>query len=381
MMKKIGTAALLMVALCASAQNKSAGINLSLWTTMGTQPIDSTQTTYLNLGIVSKMNKLHGVGLNVLASIANNNMNGMQLSGLSNITGGSMRGVQLGGICNINGDNLSGISGAGLVTITGNHATGVLLAGLTNVAGNNSQGVMMAGCMNVTGDKASGVHLSGLCNLTGGTFNGVMATGLLNIAGQSVNGIQLAGLANVAVEQLNGMQIGLANYASKVAGLQIGLVNYYKDEMKGFQLGLINANPNTKVQLLLFGGNRTKINVGARFKNERFYTIIGGGTHYFDFSEKFSATLFYRAGLALPICQHLSISADLGYQHIEAFTNKNHGIPARLFALQGRINLEYAFTQQLGVFATTGYERSKAYNTAGTYHKGMLVEGGLTVSL
>ena len=51
---------------------------------------------------------------------------------------------------------------------------------------------------------------------------------------------------------------------------------------------------------MLFGGNTTKLNVGARFKNKLFYTILGGGTHYLDFSDKFSASLFYRAGLELP---------------------------------------------------------------------------------
>lgn len=104
--------------------------------------------------------------------------------------------------------------------------------------------------------------------------------------------------------------------------------------MKGFQLGLVNANPDTKVQMLIFGGNATKINIGARFKNKLFYTIIGAGTHYLDFSDKFSATLFYRGGIWLPLCKDLTISGDLGYQHIETFKNKDYGIPARLYGLQ-----------------------------------------------
>ena len=73
---------------------------------------------------------------------------------------------------------------------------------------------------------------------------------------------------------------------------------------------------------MFFGGNATKLNVGARFKNRLFYTILGGGTHYLDFGDKFSAALFYRAGLELPLYKQLFISGDLGYQHIETFKNK-----------------------------------------------------------
>ena len=36
-----------MAAVCLPAQNKSAGINLSLWKDICTQPYDSTQTTYV----------------------------------------------------------------------------------------------------------------------------------------------------------------------------------------------------------------------------------------------------------------------------------------------------------------------------------------------
>ncbi len=47
-------------------------------------------------------------------------------------------------------------------------------------------------------------------------------------------------------QKLNGVQIALCNYATQARGLQIGLVNYYKEDMKGFQLGLVNANPDTR---------------------------------------------------------------------------------------------------------------------------------------
>lgn len=374
------TAALLMAAICLPAQNKSGGINLSLWKKTSTQPADSTQTTYLNLGLFSNMNRLNGVGINAFGSVVQRNMNGVQFSGLANLVGGSMRGLQIGGISNVNGNNLAGVSISGLVNISGNQAKGVLITGLTNIAGDNTGGVMISGIINVTGNKASGVQLAGLANVTGEKFSGVMASGLLNVVGKTLNGIQLSGLANVVGEQLNGVQAGLFNYATNARGLQLGLVNYYKDEMKGFQLGLVNANPETKVQMMVFGGNSTKLNVGVRFKNKLFYTILGGGTHYLDFGDKFSAAAFYRAGLELPLYKNLFISGDLGYQHIETFKNKDYiDVPARLYALQARLNLEYRFTKKFGIFATGGYGGSRYYNKNKGYDKGVIAEAGVVL--
>ena len=359
----LSLALFLMAGSTLSAQNKSAGINLSIWKGVSTQPADSAQTTYFNLGILSAMNRLNGAGFNAFGSVISHNMNGIQASGLANMVGGSMRGLQLSAISNINGNNMIGFSATGLVNIAGNESKGMLFSGLTNISGDHTYGVMASGVMNISGDKAGGAQLSGLANITGSTFNGIMAGGLLNVVG----------------ENLNGVQIGLGNYATKAKGLQIGLVNYYKEEMKGFQLGLVNANPDTRVQMMVFGGNATKINIGARFKNKLFYTIVGAGTHYLDFSDKFSASLFYRGGIWLPLWKDLTISGDLGYQHIETFKNKDYGIPARLYGLQARLNLEYQITKKFGIFATGGYGGSRYYNRDVTYDKGVIAEAGIVL--
>lgn len=375
--KTICAAAILMAAVCLPAQNKSAGINLSLWKSAATQPMDSTQTTYINIGLLSSMNRLSGVGINALGSVVQRDMNGVQITGLANLAGGSMRGVQIAGISNISGDSTIGFSAAGLVNITGDGTKGVTIAGLTSIGGDNSSGVMMSGFMNITGSKASGLQFSGVANITGENFNGVMTSGLLNVVGEHLNGIQIAGIANITGNQLNGLQIGLCNYATKVHGLQIGLVNYYKDSMKGFQLGLVNANPNTKVQMMVYGGNITPANIGVRFKNQLFYTILGVGSMYQDLNDKFSASASYRAGLSLPIYKGLSVSGDLGYQHIEAFDNKSEIIPKRLYALQARANIEYQFTKKFGIFATGGYGVTRCYNKSSNFDKGAIVEAGI----
>lgn len=371
------------------------GINLSLWKNMSTQQTDTVGSTCLNLGIFSSMNRLSGMGINLLGSVVYRDMNGAQITGLANLVGGSMRGVQIAGISNVNGDNLSGVSLSGLVGITGNHAQGVIFSGLTNITGDNTSGVVIGGLLNISGKNSTGVQLAGLANISGENFNGITTSGLLNIVGEDLVGVQISGLGNITGEKMHGLQIsGIGNVVGETftgvqlaplniaqngKGLQIGLVNYYKEKFNGFQLGLVNANPDTKVQLMLFGGNTTKLNVGARFKNKLFYTILGGGTHYLDFSDKFSASLFYRAGLELPLYKQLFISGDLGFQHIENFKNKDYGFPARLYALQARVNLEYRLTDRLGVFVTGGYGGSRYYNKGATYDKGVILEGGVVV--
>ena len=115
--------ALLMVAGTLSAQttdNKSTettkknrepvGVNLSLWKNMSTQQTDTVGSTCFNLGLFSSMNRLNGVGINLLGSVVYRDMNGVQVTGLANLVGGSMRGVQIAGISNVNGDNLGGVS-------------------------------------------------------------------------------------------------------------------------------------------------------------------------------------------------------------------------------------------------------------------------------
>lgn len=131
----LSLALFLMAGSTLSAQNKSAGINLSIWKGVSTQPADSAQTTYFNLGILSAMNRLNGAGFNAFGSVISHNMNGIQASGLANMVGGSMRGLQLSAISNINGNNMIGFSATGLVNIAGNESKGMLFSGLTNISG------------------------------------------------------------------------------------------------------------------------------------------------------------------------------------------------------------------------------------------------------
>ena len=139
-------------------------------------------------------------------------------------------------------------------------ANGLQLAGLANISGESQKGVAVGGLMNVAGESASGVQL----------------TSLLNVAGKQNNGLQLAALGNVSVCN-KGMQLSTINFGVENAGLQAGsrqhqpdrqkrwrseLVNISKDSA-AHQVGWINIRPDTRIQMLVSGGNANKFNLAG----------------------------------------------------------------------------------------------------------------------
>ncbi len=390
--------------------NSCGGVNLSIWKGVATQCADTVGSTWLNLGIVSYQNRLNGLSLNVLASAVRTDAIGLQVSGIANATGGSMQGIQLAGIANVNGDHLRGISLAGLVNISGDKAQGLMASGLVSISGEEMQGVSIGGLLNISGEKSRGVQIGGMANITGEEASGISLGGLLNVAGESMSGLQLAGLANITGETFNGIQLsalgnvtgndlrGLQlaalgnicggtvqgiqlapfNAARRVSGAQIGIINYRKDTLsRSLQLGLVNLTPRTRYQLMLGVGNNSTFDVGARFKNRHWYTILGLGTGYHHMGSKFNASFFYRAGVEYPLAGRFSLSGDLGYRHIEGFSNKHHGHPKSLYALQGRAQLHYRAASGCTLFAGTGYSQTRRYDSGNAFDKSALLEAGV----
>lgn len=386
----------LLISCTLQAQNKSAGINLSLAPKVATQPYDSLQTTYLNIGFTSKMNQLRGISMNVVGSRVIEDAKGIQLSGFYNQIDGNIQGLQFSGFANINGEDMRGVSVTSLVNIAGRNAKGIQVSGLANITGDTNHGISMSGLINLTGSTTKGWQIGGLASITGEQLSGLMTSGALNVVGGNMSGIQMAGLGNITGGTMRGLQlsglgnvvgvhmIGLQlapmNYTTNGSGLQIGLLNYYKENFDGFQLGLVNANPDTRVQLMVYGGNNTKGNVAARFKNELFYTILGVGGGYRDL-DKFTFSTSYRAGLELPLYRKLYISGDLGYQNIFLINNKDKeaGIPGEVYELAARLNLEYKFTKKFTIFATGGYGTTRYYSKSKTFDKGAIFEGGIVL--
>lgn len=415
---------------------------------------DSVKTTYLNLGMLTNIRQLKGVGMNAISSVVQNDMTGFQVSGLAGITGRHASGFQLGGIANVAGGNANGMMLSGLMNVTGRKANGIQLSGLGNITGNTSRGVTIGGLINLASNEAQGVQIAGLANIAGQSQKGIAIGGLMNVSGEKldgaqvssllnisggetqgaqiaaignvgvnvkgmqlsaisniaseeIKGLQLCGVANIAVKtenalqfsgltnvcqgKLRGVQFAPGNYAGEVSGAQIGLLNMCGGNVKGIQigiinhskdttahkLGLVNITPKTRIQMMMFAGNTSKLNAAVRFKNRRSYTMLGIGTHYLDLNDKFSGCVFYRAGLYYPIAPKLELSGDLGYFHVENFENENAKTPERMYSLQARINLEYKFKSRISFFASGGYGMTRHYDQNKFYEKKPIFEAGV----
>lgn len=383
---------------------KGANISLNI-----TDKKKTPQRTYFNLGLFSNYTCLNGLGINIISSLQHYNAYGMQAAGFANITGLKSTGLQIAGITNVTGQracgaifsglmNVSGHSSYGLTVsglgnVSGSDIRGVGISGLINVGGKDTRGVMIAGLGNVAGEVQGGLSIGGLMNVSGKSSRGVQITSLLNVAAETNDGWQLAGLGNVSVAN-KGLQTAVMNYSVSNSGLQLGIGNVNTENRKGVQIGIvnfsldscarqigcINLKPQTRTQLIVSGGNANKGSVAVRFKNRHTYTQIGTGGYYLGTDKDFSLSLFYRAGVYWQLTPKLDISADFGYYHIESLKNKDsQGFPARMYALEPRVNLEYSITRKFGIFASGGYgwtrtyKGSHAFDDKGVFEVGMVL--------
>lgn len=127
---------------------------------------------------------------------------------------------------------------------------------------------------------------------------------------------------------------------------------------------------------MLFGGNTTKSNVGVRFLNRHFYTLLGFGLYYRGLDDHFSGALFYRAGYRHSFSPRFALSADLGLAHIEDSPADAEKTELRRLAFQARLNAEYRIASQLSFFATGGGAARTATATSKTHTANRLSNWG-----
>ena len=454
------TTILVLVAICATSTNfvlaqrldklkKGANISLNIKSNK-----DSLESSLFNIGLLSNIYNLKGVGINVISSVVKNNMNGLQVSGLVSIAGNRANGFQFGGLANVAGNSANGLMVSGLINVAGNETKGVQFSLLGNIAGNVANGLAVGGLMNVAGNEMRGIQIGGLANISGKTQKGVAIAGLMNVVAEEMKGgqlsaimnisgvnakgaqisavsnvgvnlngmqfsalsniaagqmkgfqmcgavniavetnraFQLSGITNIAQSKMNGVQFAPGNYAGEMKGVQIGILNLAEGSAKGLQIGiinhskdstlhkigLVNITPKTRIQLMAFTGNTSKINLAVRFKNRRTYSILGIGTHYLGLDDKFSGAMFYRTGLHYQLARKLEISGDLGYYHIESFENEDSNTPKRMYSLQGRVNLEYQIRRKFSIFASGGYGIMRYYDQNKFFDKKPIIALGV----
>ena len=313
----------MMVVLGATAQSRHVNVGIGI-----SGGCDSTKVSYFNLSLLSNTDEVRGAQIGMLINGASGEMHGVQLSAVSNVAK-KVKGLQLAGFTN-----------------TARQLQGVQLAGITNIS------------MGVRG----GLQLSGVANVCASTMSGV-ETAMYNYA-----------------DTLSGVQLGLINVCHcHDGGVQVGIINLSTDTIAR-KIGLVNVNPKTKIDLLLSVGTSSKSNVAVRFRNRSTYNIIGVGTHYMGLDEKFSGALFYRIGQYFDVSPRLSLSGDIGYYHIETFTQHSEQKPERLYSLQARMNIDYRLGKTLGTFLSVGYGDTRYYYHAQHYRNRFLAEAGLSLS-
>ncbi len=359
------------------AQTHSTPIILSVCNPLATTPYDSLISTPINIGILSTTEKINGIALNTIASTNKGSVHGVQISGLGSASQTNLYGVQIGSLYNLTGGSMKGMQ----------------LSLIQNTVLRKAQGCQVAGFSNFVIGKGRGMQLAGFTNIAG-TYRGMQLTAGVNIASTSTAKIaQIAILANICADTLKGAQIASSNYAGNVKGVQLGLINVCTGEIKGVQIGLINRsedtatvkiglvnlNPKTRFSGMMYVGDACKSNFALRFTNHSIYTILGIGTHYRDLDAHFSGAVFYRVGYEWTLLrEHLFLSADLGYAHIENFT-ENKETPHCMYSLQSRLNLEYRPKKILGFFLSGGFAHTRHYDSNDIYENKPIVEFGISL--
>lgn len=287
---------------------------------------DSCRIANVSVGLLGNVDSVRGLQLNALSSAALREVRGVQLGGVSSIAV-RLRGVQL----------------SGFSSIVMTPMRGVQICGVTNISRGVERGVQIAGAANVCSDYMHGAQV--------GTFN--------------------------YADSLNGLQLGFINVCSShPRGVQIGVFNYSRDTLAR-KIGLVNINPNTRIDVMFFGGTSSKLNTALRFRNRSTYSIIGFGTHYMGLDKKFSGALFYRLGQYFDLTSRWSVSGDIGFYHVETFKHNTAGKPERLYSLQLHVNADYQISRRLGLYLSTGYGDTRHYYHSREYRNRAIVEAGL----
>ena len=321
---------------------------------------DSLRTAFFNLGLFSNTDTLKGV----------------QLGAISGMTSATASGLNVGGLFAFSGTELNGVQITTGIGSVGGRVRGVQISGISSIA-HHAEGLQVAGFSNICTSSLAGVQVSGVSNISVGVKGGAQVAAIANICSSTMRGIQIA--AYNYADSLNGSQVGFLNVCIfHPRGVQVGIINYSRDTI-AHKIGLVNINPKTKIDVLVYGGTSTKLNFAFRYRNRSTYNIVGVGTHFMGIDQKFSGALFYRVGQYFNLTPKWCLSGDLGYYHVETFLKDNATKPKRLFSLQARINVDYAFNHYLGAFLSGGYGDTRYYYHWHSYRHRFILEGGLAI--
>ncbi|MEQ9405142.1 MAG: hypothetical protein RIM99_16245 [Cyclobacteriaceae bacterium] len=237
----------------------------------------------LNLGVagISANENLNGFNVGGFGAGAGGNVNGVNIGGLGVGSGGSLNGLNLAGIGLGSGDDVTGISVAAIGVGAGGDLKGLNVAGIGAGAGGDVKGINVALVGIGAGEDMTGINFGGVGMGAGGKLKGLNFGGIgvgageelmgLNMAivgvgAPEVKGISIAGvvggdkITGIAIApawlkigdkesdsedvELKGIAISAFNQIrGENNGISIGVLNIAEGG-KGFQIGLLNHNPN-----------------------------------------------------------------------------------------------------------------------------------------
>ncbi|MEP6613076.1 MAG: STN and carboxypeptidase regulatory-like domain-containing protein [Mucilaginibacter sp.] len=263
---------------------------------------------------------VNGVELG-LFNLDKSDVKSFQLGILFNVVGGSVKGIQIGGAFNQVLKDVNGIQAA---------------VGFNNVEGDVS-GVQWAAGLNLA-RKLNGVQFA-ILNIASGDAKGLQIAPM-NIASGKFSGIQLGGLFNYA-KDLRGMQIGLINASDNSSGVSIGLLNFVQN---GYHAVGIYSNETTDANLVYKSGTHS------------FYNIILAGANLGKNNKQYAYGLGY--GNELPIFKFLALNTEATARYLYQGNGRYLNV---LYRLDETLNVKFShsFSIQAGPSLNFYYNQQK----------------------
>jgi hypothetical protein len=200
---------------------------------------------------------------------------------------------------------------------------GAEIGSILNYNKGEVKGFQLSGVSNINTEYSEGFLLSGVSNICLDSTSGVFLSGVLNYSKQNAKGLQLA-TANISANELKGFQLGVLNFTKKLKGVQLGILNYLNDGEEGLPIGILSIVRNGLYEFELTGGEVIYSNLNYKMGVERFYTIFKAGYSSYKNNPVYSYGLGF--GGNIPISEKQKISIDLSYNQIVYNNNWDRGI-------------------------------------------------------
>jgi hypothetical protein len=221
---------------------------------------------------------------------------------------------------------------------------GAEIGSILNYNKGEVKGFQLSGVSNINTEYSEGFLLSGVSNICLDSTSGVFLSGVLNYSKQNAKGLQLA-TANISANELKGFQLGVLNFTKKLKGVQLGILNYLNDGEEGLPIGILSIVRNGLYELELTGGEVIYSNLNYKMGVERFYTIFKAGYSSYKNNPVYSYGLGF--GGNIPISEKQKISIDLSYNQIVYNNNWDRGILNILN--KADFNYKYNFSEKFSL--------------------------------